>query len=76
MRHKPSRTVRFIQKYRIAWAWITLLLYVAAIPFTIIIFPDNNMWLGLLILFTGITASLTTLGDLLVSAEESEKTDT
>lgn len=70
---KPSRTVRFIQKYRIAWAWITLVLYIAAIPFTIIIFPDNNMWLGLLILFTGLTASLTTLGDLLVSAEESEK---
>lgn len=52
-----------------------MLLYVAAIPFTIIIFPDNNMWLGLLILFTGLTASMTTLGDLLVSAEESEKTD-
>lgn len=72
---KPSRTVRFIQKYRIAWAWITLVLYIAAIPFTIIIFPDNNMWLALIVLFTGFTASLTTLGDLLVSAEESEKTD-
>ena len=70
---KPSRTVRFIQKYRIAWAWITLILYIAAIPFTIIIFPDNNMWLALIVLFTGFTASLTTLGDLLVSAEESEK---
>jgi hypothetical protein len=72
---KPSRTVRFIQKYRIAWAWITLVLYIAAIPFTIIIFPDNNMWLALIVLFTGFTASLTTLGDLLVSAEESEKSD-
>jgi hypothetical protein len=72
---KPSRTVRFIQKYRIAWAWITLVLYIAAIPFTIIIFPDNNMWLALIELFTAFTASLTTLGDLLVSAEESEKSD-
>ncbi len=67
--------MRFIQKYRIAWAWITLILYIAAIPFTIIIFPDNNMWLALIVLFTGFTASLTTLGDLLVSAEESEKSD-
>lgn len=72
---KPSRTVRFIQKYRVAWAWITLLLYVAAIPFTIIVFPENSMWLALIVLFTGLTASLTTLGDLLVSAEESENTN-
>ena len=70
MARKNTALVRFIKRYRIAWAWITLALYVFAVPFTIIIFPDNNMWLGLLILFTGLTASLTTLGDLLVSAED------
>lgn len=69
----PNKAVaNFIKKYRLAWAWITLLLYVLAVPFTIIIFPDNNMWLGLLILFTGFTASIVTLGDLLVSADDSD----
>lgn len=67
-----ARVAKLIEKYRVVWAWITLLLYVAAVPFTIIIFPDNNMWLGLLVLFSGFTASLTTLGDLLVSAENDE----
>jgi hypothetical protein len=67
--------VEFIKKYRMAWAWVTLALYVAAIPFTLIVFPDNNMWLGVLVLFTGFTASLTTLGDLLVSAEEAQVSD-
>lgn len=57
------------------WAWITLALYILAIPFTIIVFPENSMWLGLLVLFSGFTASLTTLGDLLVSAEEAAKND-
>lgn len=70
--HPNKAVANFIKKYRLAWAWITLLLYVAAVPFTIIIFPDNNMWLGLLVLFTGFTASIVTLGDLLVSADDSD----
>jgi hypothetical protein len=64
-----------IKRYRLAWAWITLALYVVAVPFTIIVFPENSLWLGLLILFSGFTASLVTLGDLLVSAEDSEQDD-
>jgi hypothetical protein len=57
------------------WAWVTLFLYVAAIPTTIIVFPDNSMWLGLLILFTGLTATLMSLADMLVNAEEAVKKD-
>jgi hypothetical protein len=57
---------RLIRRYRLAWAIVTVLLYVAAVPFTIVVFPDNNMWLGLLVLFSGFTASMTTLADLLV----------
>jgi hypothetical protein len=74
-RPRPSALVSFIKRWRLAWAVITLLLYVAAVPFTLIVFPDNNLWLGLLILFSGFTASLVTLADLLVSAEESQRTD-
>lgn len=57
------------------WAVVTLVLYVAAVPFTIVVFPENSLWLGLLVLFSGFTASLVTLGDLLVSAEDSERED-
>ena len=64
---------KVITKYRVMWAWITLLLYVAAVPFTIIVFPANSLWLALIVLFSGFTASLTTLGDLIVNAEEAEK---
>lgn len=68
---RPSRLVGVIKRYRMTWAWITLALYVAAVPFTAVVFPNNSLWLALLVLFSGFTASLATLGDLLVTAEES-----
>jgi hypothetical protein len=71
-RRHNSPLVRAIKKYRVAWAWITVVLYVVAIPVTVWVFPANSMWLGLLVLFSGFTAALTTLGDLLVNAEESD----
>ena len=74
-RPRPSKLVEIIKRWRVAWAWITLALYVTAVPFTIIVFPENSLWLGLLILFSGFTASLTTLADLLVSAEDSARED-
>lgn len=52
------------------WAVATVLLYVFAIPFTFIVFPSNSLWLALLVLFSGFTASITTLGDMLISAED------
>ena len=58
-----------------AWAWGTMFLYVVALPVTIIVFPANNLWLALLVLFSGFTASMTTLADLLVNAEEAVKKD-
>lgn len=54
---------------------MTLLLYVVALPVTVVLFPANNLWLALLVLFSGFTASLTTVADLLVSAEEAAKKD-
>lgn len=75
LRPRPSRLVAFIKRYRVAWAWITMALYLIAVPFTIWRFPANNLWLALIVLFSGFTASLTTLGDLLVNAEDSERLD-
>lgn len=74
-RPRPSTLVTFIKRWRQVWAWITLGLYVAAVPVTIAVFPDNSLWLALLILFTGFTASLTTIAELLVSAEDSVRED-
>jgi hypothetical protein len=70
---KPRRLTKFIQEYRLLWAYVTLVLYIIAIPVTVIVFPTNSMWLGLLVLFSGFTASLTTLADLLVSAEHKDQ---
>ena len=77
MRHRPhpSKLVAFLKRWRVAWAVLTLVLYVIALPVTIVVFPSNSLWLGLLILFSGFTASLTTLADLLVSAEDSQRDD-
>jgi len=75
VRGRNSPLVKAIKKYRVGWAWLTLLLYVIAVPFTIIVFPENNMWLGLLVLFSGFTASLATLADLLVNAEDNAPPD-
>ncbi len=74
-RPRPSKLVEFLKRWRVAWAVITLVAYVVALPVTIIVFPSNSLWLGLLILFSGFTASLTTLADLLVNAEDSARKD-
>lgn len=68
-----SLSTKIAREYRMEWAVATVVLYLAAIPFTLIVFPDSNLWLGLLILFTGFTASVSTLGDMLISAEDKLK---
>lgn len=75
MKTRKSKLVYYIKKYRLVWAWATLWLYVVAFPATIIIFPGNSLWLALVVLFSGFTATLTTLADLLVNAEEAAKKD-
>ena len=75
-RPRPSKLVAFIKRYRIAWAVITLLLNALAILLVVFVFPDvSNLWVSVFVLFGAFTASATTLGDMLVSAEESERTD-
>lgn len=74
--HTPrSNLVRFIKNYRVQWAVVTLLLYLIAVPMTVVIFPANSMWLALIVLFSGFTSSLATLADLLVNAEEAARKD-
>ena len=35
----------------------------------------SNLWISIFVLFGAFTASITTLGDMLVSAEDSERAD-
>lgn len=64
-----SKIRNLVIRWRMEWAIVTVILYLLAIPFTFWIFPDNNLWLALLVLFSGFTASLTTLADLLIGDE-------
>jgi hypothetical protein len=75
-RPRPSQLVAIIKKYRISWAVLTLALNALAITLVVFVFPDvSNLWVSIFVLFGAFTASVTTLGDMLVSAEESERTD-
>src|SRR3954470_2099650 len=80
MRHRPrprpSKLVGVIKRYRIAWAVLTLALNAVAIGLVVFVFPDvSNLWISIFVLFAAFTASVTTLGDMLVSAEDSVRTD-
>ena len=75
-RPRPSKLVAFIKRYRVAWAVITMMLNLLAIVLVIFVFPDvSNLWVSIFVLFSGFTASVSTLGDLLVSAEDSQRQD-
>lgn len=75
-RKKNSKIVKAIKRYRLHFAVVTALLYFVAIALLVVVFPDvSNLWVSIFVLVSGLTASITTLGDLLVSAEESDKTD-
>jgi hypothetical protein len=75
-RPRPSKLVALIKRYRISWAVVTLAANALAILVVVFVFPDvSNLWVSIFVLFGAFTASVTTLGDMLVSAEESERTD-
>jgi hypothetical protein len=75
-RPRPSKLVAIIKRYRITWAVITLAANALAIGLVVFVFPDvSNLWVSIFVLFGAFTASVTTLGDMLVSAEDSERTD-
>lgn len=64
------RIRRFIARWELPFAVATVLLYGAAIPLVFILFPDiSNLWVSLLVLFSGFTASLTALATLLKERE-------
>lgn len=66
-----SAAVRgFIAKWEVPFAVATVLLYGAAIPLVFLLFPDiSNLWVSILVLFSGFTASLTALAGVLKTEE-------
>lgn len=68
--------VHVIKKYRLAFAWMTLAFYAIAIVLVVVVFPDvSNLWVSVFVLISGLTASITSVGELLVSADESAEGD-
>ena len=65
-----DRAARFIVKWLYVWYIITAIFYAAAIPFTIIVFPDNDLILSVIVLFSGFTGSIAALASVLVDASE------
>lgn len=76
VKKRNSPLVKWIKEYRVEFAVCTAILYLVAIVVLVFVFPDvSNLWVSIFVLVSGLTASITTLGDLLVSSEESDKTD-
>jgi hypothetical protein len=69
---RNSLLVRIIKKTMVPWYLVTTLLYMAAIPMTIFVFPSTTLLLTIFVLFGGFTASMASLASALVSAEQEE----
>lgn len=77
MKRSARRTaiVRFIRKTATPWYLVTTLLYAAAIPLTIWVFPSTTLLLTVFVLFGGFTASMASLASALVTAEQDPAPD-
>lgn len=68
---RRRRVARFVARWRTEYAVATLLLYVLVVlPLTIMIFPDNNIWLALLIVVGMILDALGDVADQLQDETE------
>ena len=64
------RLRKFVAKWDLPFAVLTVVLYGAAIPLVFLLFPDiSNLWISLLVLFSGFTASISALASLLKDSD-------
>lgn len=70
VRYQNSLLVRIIKKMMVPWYAVTTLLYFAAIPMTVWVFPSTTLILSIFVLFGGFTSSMAALASALVSAEQ------
>lgn len=74
--HRIRRTLADLTKrYLVHWYAVTTLLYAAAIPFTVWVFPATTLILTVIVLFSGFTASIASLASVLVDVDETKKSD-
>lgn len=58
------RVARFIARWRTEYSVAALLLYLVVIlPVTVVLFPDSNLWLGVLFVVVAILDQLKDLAD-------------
>lgn len=60
-----TRIIEWIRHWTIPFGVVTVCLYVAAIPFTILVFPKDTLVLTVVVLFSGFTSSMFSLGSAL-----------
>lgn len=62
---------RWLRANTIAFAAWTAVSYLMLIPISIFVFPDTSLITTVLVVFTGLTSSVASLGSLLVQLEDS-----
>lgn len=68
-----QKAAAFVKRYTLHWYILTMVLYAAAIPLTIWVFPATTLILTVVILFSGFTASVASLASVITDAEQDEK---
>lgn len=62
-RHSLSR---FVRRWRVPFAVITVLLQLLAVILVVVVFPDvSNLWVSVFVLLSGLATSVSALGALL-----------
>lgn len=56
---------RWVRRSRLHIAMSALVFYLAAVPVTVVVFPDNSLWLALLVIAASAVQSLLSVADLL-----------
>lgn len=64
---------RLLKRYVLWWYGVTILLYFAMIPLTILVFPATTLLLTVVVLFGGFTSSVAALASVLSDAEQDDK---
>lgn len=67
------RLIRFIARHRTGYSVAGVLLYIVILfPATVILFPDSNMWLGMIVLLVGLLDEVKDLADQVIGDDESD----
>lgn len=70
-----TRVVEFLEKYTIHWYAITAILYFTMIPLSIWVFPNTTLFVTIIVLFSGFTASVASLASTLIDLKQNDEID-